>query len=173
MNDIEKRWFFPSHVPPDWSVEKDIESYLDRWEPAKDYAAATVERVEEAYATMNAVLEAAIQYFIKQEQPGKSLPVAALSLREKVTLLTDHLPASTDNDHLNQLGLDLAHILWVDSERSRLLVADARQKERRWLLPLYQLADSMNDAAFGLEETMGSANSDFKGPILSCKPPND
>ena len=172
MNVIEKALFLPIKTSPEQCNDDDAPSQTETSEPTAAGSDSIVGRVEEAYENLHAALEAAIQYFLTRQHAGKRLPVAALSVREKIRLLTDLLPSSAAEDYIARFGMDLAHALWVDSERSRILSAGRKQKHN-WVEELDLLADWIVSAAFGLEECMGVEHPDFKGPFRYGEPPED
>ena len=172
MNEIEKALFLPIKASPEQGIEEPAPSQTETRHPTDSGPDDPVERVEEAYENLDAVLETAVEYFLVRQHAGKRFPVAALSVREKIALLADLLPSSAAEDYMSRFGVDLAHALWVDSERTRILSA-GRMQEDDWVEELDLLADWMVSAAFGLEESMGAEHDDFKGPFRFGEPPKD
>lgn len=172
MNDIEKARFLPIKVSLEQCNDEAAPSQTETSEQTADGTDGPVERIEEAYENLHAALEAGIQYFLTRQHAGKRVPLAAMSVPEKIILLTDLLPSSAAEDYIARFGMDLAHALWVDSERSRILSAGRMQKGN-WVEELDLLADWIVDAAFGLEESMGIEHADFKGPFRFGEPPED
>jgi hypothetical protein len=171
MNEIEKALFLPIETSPEQSIEAPAPSQTETPEPTDSDPDDPVERVEEAYENLNAVLETAVEYLLVRQHAGKRFPVVALSVREKIMLVTDLLP-SAEHDYMVRFGVDLAHALWADCERSRILSA-GRMQNGNWVEELNLLADWIVSAAFGLEESMGIEHADFKGPFRFGEPPED
>ena len=55
--------FNPIAAPPDWSAEKDLQEFIDRFGEADDYFAAVRERMWAARYNLNEALDLGLRYF--------------------------------------------------------------------------------------------------------------
>jgi hypothetical protein len=156
----------PILLPPDWTPEKDFESYEERWgEPERDYFSAALERVAENCNDLIEVVDGALTYFQHKDHRLVAVHSGTLPLLEKLTrlsVITNQRRApyqykSRFADHLHDA-------IWVENERRRVFENYHAGEERTWLYPLCKLADYLGGAAFQLEEAMVCEHQDYNGP---------
>jgi hypothetical protein len=159
----ERREFLPIKAPVDWDDEKDIDGYVEIWGESDDYRRDIAALIETKLAQIHAILESGISYFSKKHGPAQLVPPSALTLREKVALFTELLPASAREGYTLRFSFTLARLLWYESERERLMLHPERQP---WLFPFYTLADCFFGAALLLEESLECEHKDYEAPDI-------
>lgn len=148
----------PVKADPAWSHEQDIREYEARFGKSDHPLRDTRMRLERNLADLHCVLTLGINYFLKKGSVCRLAPVSGLRLPEKVELLSELLPNSSDTDYVLRFTTTLAAILWLESERCRILAQRDRQP---WLYPLYHLADCIATATSELEEALSCEHDDF------------
>ena len=151
--------FLPIRAPMDWNAERDIEEFEDRFGQSDHVCTDLQEILERNLGNLHGVLESGIHYFLRKRGDQRPRSVAGLSLEEKVTLFTKLLLPSGDDGYLLRFTARLAQVLWLQSERARIL---AEPDDRQWLYPLCILADAYSSAAFDLHEALACEHSDFR-----------
>jgi hypothetical protein len=157
---MELTHFMPIKVPAGWNEKQDIDGFIEIWGQGNDYWKATSDLLESDLDKLHCVLEAGISYFARTCDIRPALPPATMSIKEKVALFSQLLPASAEERYVLRFSLSLAKIAWLDCERERI----ARYPEnQRWLYPLYTLADELLEQALLLEDALRCEHHDFDG----------
>jgi hypothetical protein len=159
---IEWFYFMPVTVPAGWTEQQDIEGYVDKWGESDDYLRDTRVRFEKNLSYLDQVMDAAMDYCLEKRESHRAIPLSASTLREKVQSRTDLLPVTANRDYTLRFTVNLARILWLDSERERIRKLDQQSENPVWLFPFYELGDAILDAASELEETMECEHDDFE-----------
>jgi hypothetical protein len=159
----------PIKAGPDWNEEKDRQGYIATWGKSHDYRRDTAALLQQAITKVHTVLEAGINHLAKKRQAPLVMPAAVLTIAEKVALFAEMLPVSAEDRYTVRFSMNLARILWLDSERQRI----AHYPENsRWLYPSYQVADDLKDAACELEESLRCEHKDFDPGINEEEDPS-
>ena len=159
----ERSGFLPIKPPPDWNEAEDKKAYIDIWGESTDYWRDTAALMKEDLAEVHTALDSGINYFASKHEVPPLVSLSKLGLREKVALFTELLPASANRNYRLRFSINLARILWLESERERIT---QRQDIHRWLFPFYRVADSLCDAACELKESLCCEHDDFHDPDL-------
>ena len=157
----ERSVFLPIKPPPDWNEAKDKQEYIDNWGASDDYWRDTAAFMKEDLAEVHAVLDSGINYFASKRGAPLLVSLSKLNLLQKVALFTELLPASANRDYTLRFSINLARILWLESERERITQC---QDISRWLFPFYHVADSLFDAACELKESLRCEHDDYHDP---------
>jgi hypothetical protein len=164
----EQSKFLPIRPEPDWTEAKDKREYRKLWGETEDYRRDTQVLMAKDLAKVHYVLEGGINYLAQKAQRSMPIPPSVLTLREKVSLFTELLPASAERGYTLRFTLTLARILWLESERERLMRGP---DSGGWLFPYYHLADSFIDAACDLHESLRCEHKDFDEASGDKEPP--
>ena len=156
---VERSAFLPIKSPAGWDNERDLREYVDRFGESANPLRDSQMRLDENFTEVHRVLASGINYFLKKGGAVRLAPLFALGLREKVELFSDLLPNSDNMDYVLRFTTSLARILWLESERSRIL---AQRDGQRWLYPLYELCDCVAGAAMELRESLWCEHGDFR-----------
>lgn len=148
----------PIKAEPGWTSQKDIHEFEARFGKSENPRRDTRRRLERNLADLDSVLASGIDYFQKKRGTHHPAQGSPSGLRAKIELFTDLLPDSADTDYLLRFTTTLAQILWLESERARILAHGEREQ---WLYPSYHLADCFASAAFDLEEALACEHDDF------------
>ena len=138
--------------------ERDIQEFEARFGESENPHRDTRTGLERNLADLDSVLTSGIDYFLQKRgthHPAQGFP---MGLREKVELFTELLPDNADTHYILRFTRTLAQILWLESERARIL---AHGGSEQWLYPLYELADCFFSAAFDLKEALACEHDDF------------
>ncbi len=156
----ERRRFLPIKSPVDWTKEKDERKYIDTWGESENYWQDTQDLLEADLAEVHEVLDAGLAYLAQKSGTRLAAPPATLTMREKVILFTELLPASAEKKYRLRFSISLAHLLWLESERERLTEHAANHQ---YLYPFYTLADAYLGVAVELDESLECEHADFRG----------
>jgi hypothetical protein len=154
----ERSQFLPIKPPAGWNEKDDIQGFNEAWGESDDHRREIEVRFQESIAKVHTVLKAGINYFCKDREARPVMPPSVLTLREKVELFTEVLPRSPDDSYTLRFTMTLAWLLWLESERVRLM---EHPVNHQWLFPFYRLADSLMAAALELEESLRCEHDDF------------
>ena len=154
----------PILLPPDWTPQKDLESYDERWgKPDGDYFSAVFTRVAEGYRDINEIVDAALVYFQRKDHRLVPIQPEILPLYEKLlrlSVITNTRKATYK--YKLRFAEHLHAAIWVDNERRRVLENYYLGEERTWLYPLCELADYLGCAASQLWDAMVCEHDDYK-----------
>ena len=151
--------FLPLKPPADWTKKKDKAGYCEIWGESDDYRRDTRALLKRHLAEVQTVLDKGIRYLASKRGVRLVVAPATLTMREKVMLFTQLLPASAEPQYTLRFTISLALLLWFDSERGRIT---QQVENQRWLYPFYTLADSFLEVALELEESLECEHDDFK-----------
>lgn len=154
--EIERRKFYSIKTPEGWTEKDDFEYYNGIWGDRKKYGQDFLEILQEDLEEIHGVLDSAICYFARKRGLFDPVQRLAITLDEKVSLVSELLPDSKDRDYTLRFTIDLARITWLESERKRI-----QRHEQRWFFPHYHVADCFLDAAAELEESLQCEHNDF------------
>jgi len=143
--------FLPIKAPAGWNATSDVKEFIAGWGRSDDHRRRVELLLKEGVDQTHAALNAGIEYFSKDRKALSLMPPSVLNLQEKVQLFTELLPSWPDKRQTNQFTLALAWILWLESERGRIM---AHPVNHQWQFPFYRLADSFLAAAMELREAL-------------------
>jgi hypothetical protein len=113
--------------------------------------------IEINYVSLQYDLSRALAYFLRQDAALPHVPLAAMSPREKIQWLEDIIRSrSADLEYLGHFGKVFAYLLWVDSQRERVLRSSHEKGIRLALAPMGWLSDFLAHASIELNDALGS-----------------
>jgi hypothetical protein len=155
---LERSTFLPLKSPVGWDDEQDMRDYEARFDESANPLRESRRRLDQNFTELHRVLASGINYFLKKGGAVRLAPVSPLSLREKIELFSDLLPNSANTDYVLRFTTTLARILWLESERSRIL---AQRDGQPWLYPLYHLCDCVATTGLDLKDALSREHDDF------------
>ena len=161
---VDRDNFLPIKPEATWDDEQDLREYEARFGESEDPLQDTRSLLAWKWDELHDLLASGIHYFLRKQGARRLAPVAELSLRGKVELFTDLLPDSLNTNYVLRFTTNLARILWLESEQARIL---AQRDNRRWLYPLYELADCVAATQFELMEALRCEHDDFDEGCVS------
>jgi len=157
--------YSPITVPPDWNEQKDMTRYQEIYEETGDCLVTLYDRIGDNYSELHCVLKNAIRFFMRNTETAHPLPLAALTIDEKIEWLEELLCAAPRTEqYLARFGDDLSHCRWVEAQRKRLLRSYRPPNGALWLYPLCLLADSLVSSGMRLEESLICEHGDYDQP---------
>ena len=149
--------FSPLTVPTDWTEEKDLTTYDEAFGLSETCRSDITASITQSLEQANRTLEHGIRYFSSRDPVGL-MPVNASNLTEKIGWFTELVSRSNDIKYINRFAIGLAPLLWLESERKRLIKYHSQEK---WLFPFWNLADVFEATALSIEESLSCEHDDY------------
>ena len=158
-------------LPRCWDHDKDDADFLARFGPIERLGERRrdefiQDKIVEAYAVFNAVLDGAVGYF----GFGPRWRVrAALSSEEKIEGVLASLVARRlhrEGSYRKLLEERLAECAHMDHERGRILREHLRAAAAIWFFPLCEVADGLVSCAIGLETSLLCEGCGYSGTLV-------
>ena len=144
-------------VPPDWTAEQDFQYFEDvRGElEGSNYYQAAEDYVAEKEDDLEAVIDAAIVFYLRRLGRSNPEPQEDLSRGTKLMILEGLIMQSSKNpDYLELFAEDLQVCRDVEVLREDTLAKYKSSRETTWLYELIDLGDWLGTAAFLLDESI-------------------
>ena len=159
MDDVKE---FTS-VPPNWTAERDLLFYEERWEnEALSYAEGLRRAMVLHCGGLTRMINATLSYFYDHDLTLFPFPPECLTVTEKLNIIESIVQESSrDAGYRERLQRDISFCRRAEAERTRVFAEHHKRCGKSWLYPLVAAIDVCGAAAFGLEETMVCEHDDF------------
>ena len=156
----------PIQAPEDWTPEKDLQEYVDRFGESKNLRGDSIAKMLEGYRRLDRTLTNGLIYFLNKSGNDSDQFVGALSIQEKVAWMIELVRKHAKNfDYLNRFSAVLWDCRLVDLERNRILRAcchpGLRSDDPGYCYPIYDMADALAGARILLDEALRCENDDY------------
>jgi hypothetical protein len=149
-------------VPPNWTPEKDFESFTDRHGETNNYYDYALAEVAKSYASLHEAADNALRYYERRDHRLVPAYPGTLTLAEKLHRLgTMTQTFNEDYAYKRRFAEHIHGCTWADTERCRVMQAHLASQEQMWLHPLCDLADGLGCAANELREAMKCEHDDY------------